>query len=218
MLPLLLMLVLLPSDRHVHDFLVRTDEAVAHFGERAKRDARLLHLQHHLRQLDAGHALLELRRERVGALLRLIDLVDALAAAHSRTNSRLDGACDAPLAPASCFSPSGAPPAPRTCDCMERIWREDGIDLHGMTCSSRPRRRLHAGAPACSAGARADAEALGRELAIAVVAAQRFENQVAFGDGQGIGQSELRSACSAAERCSRERTDTGTADGCGMRR
>src|SRR5512133_3944566 len=42
-----------PSDRHVHDFLVGRDKAVAHFGRGAERHARLLHLDHHLAEFHA---------------------------------------------------------------------------------------------------------------------------------------------------------------------
>src|SRR5678815_4322782 len=85
----------LSSDGHVHDLLVRIDEAVAYFGDRTERHTGLLHLEHDLRQLDAGHAALELGREVRSALLRLVHLVQALLEnVGERARGRLRRAAD----------------------------------------------------------------------------------------------------------------------------
>src|SRR6185369_5237353 len=52
-----------PSDGHVHDFLVRIDQAVADFDGGAEGDLCLVRLEHHLRQLQARLAALEARGE-----------------------------------------------------------------------------------------------------------------------------------------------------------
>src|SRR5262245_61542580 len=83
------------SDGHVHDFLIRTHEAIAYLGERTERHVRLLHLEHHLWQLDARYAALELRRERVCARLHLVHLVETLLqyVGERRTARRLAAHC-----------------------------------------------------------------------------------------------------------------------------
>src|SRR5690606_2450001 len=66
------------SDGHVHDFLVRTDQAVSDFHGGAERHRGLVRFEHHLRKLHARLAALEARGQVIGLRLRLVHRIEAL--------------------------------------------------------------------------------------------------------------------------------------------
>ena len=194
------------SNRHVHDLLVRIHEPVAYFGDRAKRHTGLLHLEHDLRQLDARHALLELRRE-VGSALSASGSPESRPCFITLANE-FAGACDGAADTGGCLRRSFRR---RSADALAPAiaWRGSGQALHRSACCVMIHISLGTSTPASRSlrqlvaqGARADAEPLRHRLAVAVVGAQRLENQVALGVRKG-NRTGLQAAAVAAASQSR---------------
>ncbi len=151
------------SDRHIHDFLVRIDQAVTHFGEvRETRRRSFLHLEHDLRQLDTRRASFEGRGERFVAFC-CVWFTESMTLLEQVAELRLRPTCLA-------GSVAPGPPRPRRFAGAAQTlaflsaerngsWRGRGRFPSGSwrVCSVKPpalRRRLRADARACGAGVR----------------------------------------------------------------
>src|SRR5690349_12245788 len=73
-----LMLDVHPSDGHVHDVLVRTDQAIADFDGGAEGHRGFLGFEHDLRQLYSRYTLFKFGGDVSGTILRLVDAIQAL--------------------------------------------------------------------------------------------------------------------------------------------
>src|SRR5262245_16938967 len=106
----------------------------------------------------------------------------------STLENAFGGDCRAPPTPAAaCEISAGGPPVPRTCDCMARIWASTAsICTFDMGYSSDFDAGFAQLGELVAQGARADAETPGHRLAVTVVGAQRGQNQLALGGGNGF--------------------------------
>ena len=185
-------------ERHVHDFLVRIDEAVAHFGERAERTLAFC-----ISSITCGSSTPGTPCSNWVARSAALCCVWLTESMPCFSTSRTIRRTPATAPPTGGSRPRRFRAAPPFAACARmRGSGEHAVDFHlahvrRSRVVIRPRelrRRLRAGAQACSAGARADAERLGHFAAIAVTGAQRFEDQIAFGCARVDAASELPAA------------------------